>query len=306
MSPLFQFLYVLLLVVFACAKVTLQGAGSRRCIRTAGDSMLFNAAQCGFMALFLWLLFGFGGADGTTVLWALAVSSMSVAFQIIYAIALREGPVSLTVVIVNFNVFLTTVFSALVFHESLHVSQLIGVLLLVLSMLLSVKNEPGGKKISRKWVILTIASLIACGTANNLQKYYSVTYDAGEGMEASTFLVCVYGIGMVLAAAAWSVKAFLPPKDERRPFRVGAKFVLPFAAAIGLILSIYQKLLMRALMVIDGTFLFPTYAGSQSLAMSFIGVLFFHDRLTKRQWMGVLCGVLSVVCMNLRFGPALG
>ena len=41
-NDLFRFLFIILLTVLACAKVTLQGKVSRRYIRTTQDSVLYN------------------------------------------------------------------------------------------------------------------------------------------------------------------------------------------------------------------------------------------------------------------------
>ena len=43
----------------------------------------------------------------------------------------------------------------------------------------------------------------------------------------------------------------------------------------------------------------------QSLIMTLVGVVMFKDQLTRRQQLSVLCGIVSVVLMNLRFGFAI-
>ena len=55
--------------------------------------------------------------------------------------------------------------------------------------------------------------------------------------------------------------------------------------------------------VTDGTFMMPTYSGLQTVMMTLVGVLIFHDKLSRRQLLGVLFGVVCVICMNLRILP---
>ena len=54
--------------------------------------------------------------------------------------------------------------------------------------------------------------------------------------------------------------------------------------------------------VVEGTFHFPTYAGLQSLTMTLVGIVMFKDKLSKKQMIGVVCGIVSVVLMNMRIG----
>ena len=136
MSYFVQFLLVLLLAVLACIKVTVQGFVSRGHIRTTQDSVWFNAMVFAVIAAFLVLLFPMGEITGTLVLYASVVTITTVVFQVCYTIALKTGPVSLTVLIGNFHVLITTSFSCLFLGESLYLSQMAGIALLILSMYL--------------------------------------------------------------------------------------------------------------------------------------------------------------------------
>ena len=111
MSYFVQFLLVLLLAVLACIKVTVQGFVSRGHIHTTQDSVWFNAMVFAVIAAFLVLLVPMGEITGTLVLYASVVTITTVVFQVCYTIALKTGPVSLTVLIGNFHVLITTSFS---------------------------------------------------------------------------------------------------------------------------------------------------------------------------------------------------
>ena len=90
-------------------------------------------------------------------------------------------------------------------------------------------------------------------------------------------------------------------KHERASFGVFNKGVLLFAGVIGLVLGLYQRVHIAALEKIDSGFLYPTYSGMQTLAMTLIGILMFKDRLSLRQKLGIVCGIICVVLMNVRF-----
>ena len=72
---------------------------------------------------------------------------------------------------------------------------------------------------------------------------------------------------------------------------------------MGLVLAVYQKFYMTANLKLDGAFFFPTITGLQSINMTAVGIILFGDRLNKRQWIGVIFGILAVVLLNFKVGP---
>ena len=72
-----------------------------------------------------------------------------------------------------------------------------------------------------------------------------------------------------------------------------------FAVAVGIVLAIFQWLNTYAISIMDGSFLFPIYSGGSIILSTLVGILFFKDRLTKRQKTSIALGVIAVVIMNL-------
>ena len=75
-----------------------------------------------------------------------------------------------------------------------------------------------------------------------------------------------------------------------------------YREAVGLLLALYRRFNMYALSVVEATFLFPTYAGLNSLLMMLSGIILFKDKLSRKQTIGLICGIASVVLMNIRLG----
>lgn len=309
MSQWLQFLVVLALAVLACIKVTLQSSMSRHHIHVPQDSVWFNVLLFSSIAICLCILFPLGTPDMTVFALA-ALSGIGMAtFQSCYAIALNVGPVSLTVLISNFSVLFITLFGILAFGDKMYASQLLGVALLVVSMFLSVKSDSGEqKKATRSWLLLTLTSLFTNGACSCIQRVYMATESgAGANMDV-TFLVVMY-VFSGLAALAMYLFTAVRRKHSAHPEGAVSTIgfnprVLLYAALIALVLSVYQKTYMFSITNIEGTFLFPTYAGLQALGMTLIGMLFFRDRLTPRQRWGLVCGILCVVLMNVKVGPS--
>ncbi len=302
MSTLFQFLLILLMVLLGSTKATLQSAMGKRYIRSVQDSVLFNFLF--FLAISLWvlLLFGIGEITLPLVLWSGSQAIFTALYQLLYSLALSVGPVSLTVVITNCATFISTFACVMLLDEQLYLPQLIAIAFLAASMVLSMKKSANDKQVSGKWFAFSLTAMIASGIGSTLLKLFSVQYStASNGDTANTFLFLMYVIGAVFLLLWYIFAACLEKKPKNTGgFRMG---MLPFALSMGLALCLFQKVNVYGQALIDGAFLFPTLSGLSSVFMSLIGIFFFHDRLNTKQKLGILCGILSVVLMNLRYLP---
>lgn len=301
MNYLYQLLIIIILVLLGSGKVTIQGRASRRYVRNSKDSVLFNAFLFAAIALFLALFFPKSPLSAGILVFGCAVAVGTMIFQVGYAISLSTGPVSISVMIMNFSVMISTLFSLFYFKEQLFITQIAGMLFLVMSMVLSADtsaDKSGG--VTGKWLFVSIAAMLANGTASCILKLFSSTSYAETENSDITMLIVTYAVASALSFALFVLKGHTG-KREKLSFKLG--FGLPlYALATGAVLSVYQKLNMYALATIDGSFMFPTYAGLSSLCMTFIGIVFFGDRLSKRQKLSVVCGIACVLLMNIRLG----
>lgn len=313
--PAVQFLWILLLVTLACAKVTVQGEACRKHVHTMKATMLFNTLFFVVILLFLLAVFRPTHYMWQTVVFGAITGLTSMAFQFTYSIALVTGPVSLTVLINNFSVLITTLFSVLYYKETFGVFQIVGIVFLVASMLftnLGKKSDgKGGQKGSGMWLFLSLFTMVVGAVGNCVQKVYSVTYSKVGGDSSVSLLVMMYLFAMVMALVAFLV---LPEHGEKQEDgsiltptgytqRTGFKFVLrvlPYLLILGAVMAAYQKCNMVGLAEIDGIFMFPIFSGLQSLGMTLIGVIRFRDRLSAKQWVGVACGIACICLMNIR------
>jgi len=303
MSPLYQFLLVLLLAIVASAKVTVQGFMSRRHLHSSQDNLWFNSLLFVVIVVLLLILFPIGQITTTQLVYGALTSFTCIGFQYAYSVALKSGPVSLTVLIGNFNVLLTTAFSCLFLGDKLYWPQLLAIVFLVISMFLATESKGEETRISRKWLLMALFTLFCAAVYGVGQKLFLAT-DAGQLPGAqNTELIFMY---LCSSLIGFILYAFNARKGEKSPLAFH-KPVMLYSLAIGLILGVYQRLNIYTMAVVEGSFHFPTYAGLQSLTMTLVGIVLFKDRLSKRQMIGVVCGILSVILMNMRLGtPLLG
>ncbi|MBQ9784059.1 MAG: EamA family transporter [Clostridia bacterium] len=298
-SQLLQLLLIFALVILAVTKVTLQGAASRRHIRGTVDSVLFNAQLFAVIAVVMAIMFGAELPSWQGLLLVLCSAIGTFLFQVSYALALQCGPVSLSVLIVNFNVLLTTTFSVIVYKDPVYLSHLIGIAFLVISLLLSIKKEENAKAISGKWLVLLATALIGTATGTIITQVFTKSF-SDSAKQDNGFVILVY-VAASLMAFAWYFAGALGKGKKRCTYGFWNKHMWLLIVLIGVVLGVFQKLYMSGMKYIDGAFLFPTFSGMQSLAMTFVGIVFFKDKLSVRQMVGVVFGIACVVMMNLKF-----
>ena len=299
-SGIAQFALLIIMTFFACSKVTLQGRVCRKYLRNSQDSVLYNSIFFSFVAISLSLVLPLAMPTSELVFMAVLNGALNMTFQVLYSVSLASGPVSLTVVIINFSVLVPTALSFFAFGDSLYFTQLGGIVLLMTSMLLSFNKTEGEQKANKKWMILTLICFAVNGAQSCLQKLFYATETANIENTDNTYLVVTYVSSIIIALGLYFIKAHTG-KKEKSTFWF-SKNVVFYAMAIGIIIAIFQKLFMLGVEKIDGTLMFPTYYGLQSVFMTAIGIIMFKDPLTQRQKLGALCGIASIALMNLKIG----
>ena len=299
MSYPLQFLVVLVMSLLGCTKVTLQGRASRKFFQNGADSVLFHTMLFLFVALTLVVIFPTAGLTWGGFWLSVLCALFTFFYQVFYAQALKEGPVSLTVLICSFSTFLVVLYSTIAFGETLYLSHLVGMLFLILSMFLNVKKEE--KEKGKRWLFFTLAAMVSTAVGTGIIKLFGKTEAAEVAGSDITFLALSYVVAAVFALAYYIVNRYAG-KKEKHTFKFSWK-VLAYAAAVGVVLGVFQKFYALGMQKLDAAFMMPTWYGIQTLGMTIIGIFAFGDRLTKRQKLGVACGILCIIVMNLRLFP---
>ena len=297
MNSIIQFILLVILVLLACTKITLQGYALKKYAQTKTENTIFNIIFFLFIAIFMVLLFRVTAVDKVTVILAVAAAVTSVIYQVTYGLALTSGPVSMTSLLVSMNIFITIIFGIVFYKEKVYTSYIIGTVLLVVSMILNRNKSGESVKGNKKWSLLVILSTVSCGLASCIMKYYSLL--PIENKSTSTFLVILYLSGSLLIFAGLIIKN--KPSEAVKAFKGLKPGIVLFSALTGLSLCLYQKLNMYCMENIDATYMFPIHSGLQALFMTIIGIVFFKDRLSKRQKVSLAICIASIILMNTKF-----
>ena len=259
---------------------------------------MFSAIGCIVSAVVLFLWGGFGDTSVYTILLG-ALFGIVVSLQGIFTtIAMMIGPMTYTVVIVSCSTVFTALSGFFFFGEKIGVLQLVGIVLMVGSFLFATEKKEGEKKGSLKWLVFCLLSFVMCGSIGFMQKLHQTSPHASE---LNSFLIISFAVSFLfslLFALVYMKKEKLPliEKSEK-----GSVDWLIFAIAVisGVCVAANHKLNLGLSGVIPTAVFFPVVNGGNLVLTTLSALIIFREKLTKKQWIGVVLGTASVLflCM---------
>lgn len=136
-----------------------------------------------------------------------------------------------------------------------------------------------------RFTIGLILLLLACGGCDAIVKVFEAL---GPGELSNHFLFLSFSVAFVLCSGLviWKKESF-----DRK--------ALLFGAAIGVANFFTSKFLLSALGQIPAVVVFPTYSVATMLVVTLTGVVFFKERLDKRQWLAFAAVIAALVMLNI-------
>ena len=80
--------------------------------------------------------------------------------------------------------------------------------------------------------------------------------------------------------------------------RIGRKEVF-YGFLVGIPNFYSSKFILRALEVLDGVIIYPSFSVGTLLVVTIAGIIFFHERLRKLQWIAVALIIVALVLLNI-------
>ena len=284
---------ILILCVLATSKVTLQGQFAKKAENTFYNAICFNTIIFVTAALLFvkWIV----GSHMLTAVFGAIFGLLTVLFQAFYIMAMSNGNVSLTVMIVNFSMIIPIAFSLIFYNERMSGFQIIGILLVIIALLLSL--EKGGKKYKsfKKWLFLAVCASLTNGCLAVCQKIFA----SGEySVENKGFVAWAYVTAFIISVLVCIFLKFHKSRKENSLLKITPQ-IAALGISAGAVLAVFQWLNTYAVSVIDSAILFPSYNGGTMVLSALSGVLLLRDKLTKKQICSVVSGAAAVIILTL-------
>lgn len=291
---LFNLFMIMILAGMCAGKTILQGRIGKDLLSTTGAVLFFNgvyfavAALCMLAAVLL---------SGSTVSWQTVMYGslfglISVLFQFASTSAMRYGPVSLTVLIVNLSCAIPICVGIVFWQEEPTPWFFLGLALMLTALILSADFKDLHIPHPKRWALFVAMAFFASGTLNVIQKRHQFT---PASQERSAFVMVAY----ILAAVVALTGALVSSRDRKVLQPLVAPKVLVKTAMVGIILCLYQELCLVMAHRMPGSVMYPTLAGMTLVACTLVGVVCFQDPFSTKQKLCVASGIGAVIFLSL-------
>lgn len=305
---------VVLFVITLAANLTASVIQTRYSRRTGGGLCalyLYTAASAAVSALTVFLLAKCRLEFSAFTVWlALLFGAVVCLQQLTLLLALSKGPLSYTMVIVAMSTLITALSGVLFWHEHLRAVQLVGIVLMVLCLVLSVKREPkksgesGGRRLSAVWLLLALLAMVFNGGVGILQKTHQ---SSAHKAELPAFLFVAFAFCAVFSVLCY---LFLIIRARGKRQETGAEestarsphfsrnLIVLFLLS-GVCVALCHCINLYLSGVVAAAVFFPIVNGGALMLTTLASLLLFHERLSLTQWLGLALGAVAtfLLCM---------
>lgn len=275
----------LILAIISSAMVSLVMRLSEKHISGKRSMLAVNYVMCCVMAAidsgFLNLLpesKGIGLAIGMGVINGMLYLA---GFMLLQTNVQKNGVV-LSATFMKLGLLVPMVLSMAAFHELPSIVQILGFLIAVASILL-INFEKGQTNAEFKTGLILL--LLAGGGGDAMSKVFE---EIGPASFSGQFLFYTFFTACILCfvCVAW--------KQEK----IVAKDIL-FGLLIGIPNYFSARFLLWALKGLKAVIVYPTYSVATLLVITLVGVCAFKERLSKKQWIGLMFILISLILLNM-------
>ena len=293
---------MLAISMIACLIVTILRKKYTEKLTGMVDVLAFNAV-CSIVSVFVFLIFcGFGAVSYFTLILGIVFGAATAIACVTNLFAFQCGPMSYTTVIISFSTLISALSGVMFFGESLSVTQIVGIALMLASFVLAVKSEKGEKGANLKWLLLSIASFLSVGGIGVMQKVHQ---SSEFREELDEFLIIAFISSTVLSLLFILAMKWLGRKGEKIKRELSKKDLCLIAGIMvvsGIAVAVNNQFNLYLSGVIDSAVFFPVVNGGGLVLATLAALLIFKEKLSLKQWIGILLGTLSVVLLCNPFG----
>jgi drug/metabolite transporter (DMT)-like permease len=193
----------------------------------------------------------------------------------------RNGVV-LSSVFMKLGLLVPMVVSIFLFGEIPSLLQALGFVIAIAAILL-INSRPGQLPFRFNWLLLLL--LLGGGSGDAMAKIYEAW---GDPALASHFLLYTFLTALVLC--------LILMRCQHQ--RIG-RMELAYGLLIGIPNFFSAKFLLASLNFLPAVIVYPTYSVATMLVVTLAGVLFFHEKLNRRQWLALVMILIALILLNL-------
>jgi drug/metabolite transporter (DMT)-like permease len=280
-----------LLIFVIVAAMSLQGVAQKQYnLKTRNKcAFLYSGVSMAVAALFFLI------TSGGKLSFEINLLPYCLAFALFFGMAVlftffavREGSLSFTSLATSYSLIIPTLSGLVLYNESVSIFFYIGLAALLVSLVL-INEYKNGKRFTLKWIVYALLAFIGNGMCSTVQTYQQHVFEGKYKSEL--MIIALLTVSAVLVIISISKER----KDIKECFRKGA----PFMALYGIKVALVNLLVMILSRKMNVSVMFPLISGGGLIATSLVSIVVYKEQLTKKQYFGLLLGVIAVVLINI-------
>ncbi len=227
------------------------------------------------------------------------------AFGIVFSIcvftnlkALEDGPLSLTTLIVNFSLIMPLGYSFFFLKESVTPQRIAGIGLLIVCIILFTNPKvTGEKKLSGKWLGLSLLSMVCNGFLSVFSKIYAMDTDNAY---SGPYLMFCY---LFATATSLILFFFLDRHRKDHAHTHVHSFFTPAMCGIILLVGVanfgLNLIVVLLATMMDGAIVYPAIQGGGPIIAAIVSRVLFGETISWKKAAAILLGAVAIVLLNL-------
>lgn len=242
---------------------------------------------CGSAALVLFGKISIGVVAYQTLIYAAVYAILLIFAQWFYTAALAKGNTALCSTVYSLGFILPTLSGAILWAESFSFLDLLGVLCAISAVIVS-SGKPQLKTGKSYYFAPLVIAMLASGGLGIVQK---LQQKSAYAEQKSIFLL----IAFTLAAVISLIFSLFAKNQGDTSFRRGK---LAVASCIGVCFGCCNLLNTTLAGLLDSAIFFPTLNIGVILLSMICGVIFFKERISKKEIVVLILGGVSILLLN--------
>lgn len=249
---------------------------------------LFNAGVSIVWIIILFTLFLFVDSRISlgAIVYGVVYGVILFAFLLFKTQSMANGPVSLSTLIGSCAFVIATGFGVFYANEKVSTIQLIGMLMLLISLIMCVNPQRSGEKLTGKWFFYCFGFFLAGGLVGVLYKLFG---NSPFSFDVEIMLLTAAIVSSLLFSIVGIVqaKSFSKIKPD--------KTILIFMLLSGIASCLYIRMNLSLSNIIPSIVFFPVSNGGMVILSTVIGRIVFKEKLNTLQLCGIAIGCIAVV-----------
>ncbi len=267
-------------------------------LKTNGDTVMFNVICCiGSVAFFGVAVAVMGESikvSAFSFLLSIIFAAVTVAAQYFGLLSMSLGPMSFSVLFTYLSAVIPTVFGCVYRHQMPAVHQVIGLILMIITFILSVDlSENSGMTV--KWILTVAGSFLGMGLIGVFQTVHQVSDYASE---INGFLFWAFVFSLIMFALLYIPYMIKNKKENKKSIKYSGKDWL-LMLVTGIIIGAINLINLYLSGAMPSVIFFPIVNGGVIILSGLASIFIFKEKLPKKKIAGLVIGIIATCLIGI-------